>query len=133
MSRFGKLARRLPAARWRALVPIVCLLAGFGFAVTVHQSHNSQLRAPSNANLADLVHNAESDVHAAERTYAALQAQLAAATQAAGHDDAAVAAAQRTAGTIAAPIRSLRFRTAHIGAACDDLPFHGHLRRSPVR
>jgi uncharacterized protein YlxW (UPF0749 family) len=95
--------RRVRPPRWRGLVPVVCLLAGFGFAVTAHQSHGTQLRAPSNANLADLVRNAESDVQAAQRTYASLQAQLAAATRSAGKDDAAVAAAQRAAGGLAAP------------------------------
>jgi uncharacterized protein YlxW (UPF0749 family) len=94
---------RLPAGRWRVLVPVVCLLAGFGFAVTAHESRGSALRAPSNANLADLVRNAEADVKSAEKTYADLQAQLAAATQAAGRDDAAVANAQRDAGALAAP------------------------------
>jgi len=98
------LARRgLPTARWGVLVPVVCLLAGFGFAVTAHQSHGTQLRAPSNANLADLVRNAEADVKAAEQTYAGLQTQLATATHAAGRDNAAVANDQRAAAALAAP------------------------------
>jgi uncharacterized protein YlxW (UPF0749 family) len=90
-------------SRWTTLVPVICLLAGFGFAVSAHQSSGKDVRAPVNANLADLVRTAESNVQAADRTFAGLQAQVSAAAKAAGTDDAGVAAAQNAAKSLAQP------------------------------
>ncbi|MDT4937433.1 MAG: hypothetical protein QOG80_1104, partial [Pseudonocardiales bacterium] len=97
------LRRLASGSRWRALVPVVCLLAGFGFAVSARQSRGTELPAPSTGNLAGLVRKAEADVRSADRAFAELQAQVAAATRAAGQDDAAVAAAQRRAAVLADP------------------------------
>jgi uncharacterized protein YlxW (UPF0749 family) len=85
------------------LVPAVCLLAGFGFAVSAHQSSGKDARAPVNANLADLVRTAEANVRSADRTFASLQAQVSAAAKAAGADDAGVADAQNAAKALAEP------------------------------
>lgn len=92
-----------PRTSWRLLVPVICLLAGFGFAVSAHQSSGSELRPPANANLADLVRTAETNVRTADRTFADLQAQASAAANAAGVDDAGVAAAQSAARGLAGP------------------------------
>ena len=43
-----------------------------------HTSKSGSLRAPSTANLADLVQAAEAQVRTADRQYAALQAQVSA-------------------------------------------------------
>ena len=51
-----------PPQTWRALVPVVCLVAGFGFAVSAHDSRGTDLRPPGTANLRDLVRSAEARV-----------------------------------------------------------------------
>jgi uncharacterized protein YlxW (UPF0749 family) len=87
---------RRPTSRtaWRTLVPIVCLVAGFGFAVSARDSHGTDLRPPGTANLRDLVRSAEARVRAEDAQYAALQRQVTAATRLAGRTDGAVAALQ---------------------------------------
>ena len=87
---------------WRVLVPLVCLLAGFGFAVSARDSRGTDLRAPGIANLTDLVRAAEQRVHAEDAQFAGLQAQLQAAAQR-GSGNAAVAAAQAQAAALAGP------------------------------
>jgi uncharacterized protein YlxW (UPF0749 family) len=93
----------VPASPWRILVPAVCLLAGFGFATSAHVSHGADLRPTNTGNLAGLVRSAEADVQAQERTLAALQAEVSAATRAAGLSDSAVAQAQAKADPLKAP------------------------------
>ena len=39
---------------WRVLVPVVCLVAGFGFAASARDSRGTDLRPPGTANLRDL-------------------------------------------------------------------------------
>jgi uncharacterized protein YlxW (UPF0749 family) len=85
------------ASSWGVLVPVVCLLAGFGFATSARDAGGTQLRPVANTNLADLVRNAEARVKAGDRTLTALQAQVSAAAAAAGRGDSAVAAAQAAA------------------------------------
>lgn len=91
----------LPGDRWRWLVPVVCLLAGLGFAVSARDSQGTELRAPGIASLADTVHRAEERVRAADDQVAALQAQVDALTRATARDDSAVGRAQAT----VAPLR----------------------------
>jgi uncharacterized protein YlxW (UPF0749 family) len=79
---------------WRVLVPLVCLAAGFGFAVSARESRGTDLRAPGTADLRDLVVAAEGRVHAADAELAGLQRQVDAATRLAGHSDSAVARTQ---------------------------------------
>jgi len=86
---------------WRVLVPVVCLVAGFGFAASARDSRGTDLRPPGTANLRDLVRSAEAKVRAQDSEFAALQRQVTAATRAAGRTDGAVAALQRA----AAPLR----------------------------
>jgi uncharacterized protein YlxW (UPF0749 family) len=88
---------------WRLLVPVVCLLAGFGFATSHRDARGTELRSPVTANLRDLVRAAEAQVKDADTTLAALQAQVSAATRDAGQVDAAVAAAQAKVTPILAP------------------------------
>lgn len=82
---------RLPAGNsWRWLVPIVCLVAGFIFATSAHDSRGTDLRPPGTANLRDLVGSAEARVRALDAQFAALERQVTAATRAAGRTDGVV-------------------------------------------
>jgi len=86
--------RRFARWTWRVLVPLVCLVAGFGFAVSARDSRGTDLRPPATSNLTDLVRAAEAQVRAADKQLLALQGQLTRATALAGKGDAAVARAQ---------------------------------------
>ena len=91
-----RLVREVRGLRsWRGLVPVICLVAGFGFAASARDSRGTELRAPGTANLADLVTQAEARVHTADQTVAALQAQVTAAAKQAGQNNGGVAAAQQ--------------------------------------
>ena len=79
---------------WRWLVPVICLLAGLLFATSAHVSRGTELRSPQNANLAELVRAAEAKVGGESAQLAALQDDVSAATNRAGTDNSAVAAAQ---------------------------------------
>jgi uncharacterized protein YlxW (UPF0749 family) len=85
------------------LVPVVCLIAGFGFAVTARDSRGTDLRPPGTANLRDLVRAAEAQVRTADGQVAALQRQVSAATRQAGRRNAAVRQAQAAAAPLRAP------------------------------
>ena len=84
-------------------MPVVCLLAGIGFAASHRDARGTELRPPATANLRDLVRAAEAQVKSADRTLAALQAQVSAATRAAGKADFAVAGAQAQVSPMLAP------------------------------
>jgi uncharacterized protein YlxW (UPF0749 family) len=88
---------------WRLLVPVICLVAGFGFATSHRDARGTELRSPVTANLRDLVRAAETQVKDADATVAALQAQVSAATRDAGQVDADVAAAQAKVTPMLAP------------------------------
>jgi uncharacterized protein YlxW (UPF0749 family) len=90
-------------SRWRPLVPVICLLAGFGFATSHRDARGTELRSPGTANLRDLVRGAQAQVKDADARLAALQAQVSAATRGAGRVDAAVAAAQAKVTPLLAP------------------------------
>lgn len=103
----GRLARRgtghRPRTVWGVLVPVVFLLAGFGFATSAHDSRGTDLRAPGTANLADLVGSAEGQVKRAEARVNSLQQQVSGAAALAGAGDSRVAAAQRRVQPLLAP------------------------------
>lgn len=88
---------------WRVLVPVVCLLAGIGFAASHRDARGTELRSPVTANLADLVRVAEAKVKDADAILAGLQAQVSAATRDAGRGNSAVAAAQAKVSPVLAP------------------------------
>ena len=92
-----------PRATWRVLVPVVCLVAGFGFAASAHDSNGTDLRPPGTSNLRDLVRDAEADVHRGDAQLAALQRTVNAATRAAGRSDAAVSREQAKSAPLRAP------------------------------
>jgi uncharacterized protein YlxW (UPF0749 family) len=80
---------------WRALVPVVCLLAGLGFAVSARESQGTDLRAPVLTSLADTVQAAEDRVHRLDRQVLDLQTSVNRQARQAGHNDSAVARVQR--------------------------------------
>jgi uncharacterized protein YlxW (UPF0749 family) len=88
---------------WRILVPVVCLVAGVGFAASHRDARGTELRSPATANLTDLVRAAEAQVQQADETLAGLQAQASAAARDAGLADSAVAAAQAKSRPVQAP------------------------------
>src|SRR6476646_7645397 len=88
---------------WRVLVPVVCLVAGFGFAASARDSRGTDLRPPGTANLRDLVRSAEAKVRAQDSELAALQRQVTSATRGAGRTDSDVAALQRKAAPLLEP------------------------------
>jgi len=95
---------RLPtSSRWRWFVPLVFAGAGLLFATSAHVSRGTELRSPESANLAGLVRAAEQKVAAGSDRLATLQRQLSAATDRAGLDNTAVAAAQARAKPLRAP------------------------------
>jgi uncharacterized protein YlxW (UPF0749 family) len=87
---------------WRVLVPVVCLVAGFGFAASARDSNGAELRPPGTSDLRDLVRAAETRVHAADAQLAELEDQVRAVTARAGQSDVAVAHQQAA----AAPLRN---------------------------
>jgi uncharacterized protein YlxW (UPF0749 family) len=88
--------------RWRLLVPLVCLVAGFGFAASARDSNGTELRPAGTANLRDLVRIAEGQVRAGDQALSVLQKRVGVATKLAGATDSAVAAEQAR----SAPLRS---------------------------
>jgi uncharacterized protein YlxW (UPF0749 family) len=85
------------------LVPVICLLAGIGFATSAHQSRGTAFRAPGTESLADLVRTAEGHVKTESAELAQLQRQVSAATRRAGTKNGAVARAQARAEPLRAP------------------------------
>jgi len=86
--------RPAPGRRWRLLVPVVCLVAGVGFAASARDSRGTDLRAPGITSLADTVRSAEARVRSADAQLRTLQRQVQAEARAAGQDNSGVAAAQ---------------------------------------
>ncbi|WP_304048021.1 DUF881 domain-containing protein, partial [Jatrophihabitans endophyticus] len=82
---------------WRALVPVVCLVAGVGFAASARDSRGTELRAPGITSLADTVRAAQVRAHAADRQVIALQHRVDRTTTRNGgrHGGAGGTAAQR--------------------------------------
>ncbi|MGI8761897.1 MAG: DUF881 domain-containing protein [Jatrophihabitantaceae bacterium] len=107
---------------WRALVPVVCLIAGVGFAASARDSAGTDLRPPGTANLADLVRNAEAHVQKAARDLAGLQKQVTATTNLAGQGNSAVAAAQRRAEPLLVPGGLTKVHGPGIVVILDDAP-----------
>lgn len=88
---------------WRVLVPVVCLVAGVGFAASARDSGGTELRAPGIANLADTVRDAEDQVQSLTKRVNDLQGQVNAAIRQTGRGDGAVARAQARSNPLHAP------------------------------
>jgi uncharacterized protein YlxW (UPF0749 family) len=89
--------------RWRVLVPVVCLVAGIGFATSARIGAGTELRAPGIASLADAVRAAEHRVQVAGGQAAVLQNRLNALTRQASNGDAAASNAQSALSRLRAP------------------------------
>jgi uncharacterized protein YlxW (UPF0749 family) len=105
---------------WRALVPVVCLIAGLGFAASHHVSQGTDLRAPGIANLADTVRAAEARVHAADRQVQQLQAEVDQDAAQAGRKDSAVARAQAEVAPLRGPNGLTAVRGPGVEVVLDD-------------
>lgn len=79
---------------WRSLVPVVCLVAGVGFAASARDARGTELRSPGTAGLIGLVRNAEARVDDLTATSERLEQRLQVLTADAGRTDADVAGAQ---------------------------------------
>lgn len=112
-----------PATRhWRALVPVVCLLAGLGFAVSARESQGHELRNPVNATLADTVQQAEDRVHRLDRTVQQLQAEVNRLAKQAGHGDSAVARARAQIRALVEPAGLTAVQGPGLEVILDDAP-----------
>jgi len=107
---------------WRALVPVVCLVAGIGFAVSARESHGEELRAPVNATLAGTVRQAEDRVHRLDRTVRDLQAAVDRLARRAGHGDSAVAQARAQIQRLLAPAGLTAVQGPGLEVVLDDAP-----------
>jgi uncharacterized protein YlxW (UPF0749 family) len=108
--------------RWRALVPVVCLVAGLGFAVSARESHGRELRNPVNATLAGTVQQAEDRVRRLDRTVRELQVQVDRLAQHAGQGDSAVRRAQAQIRVLLAPAGLTAVHGAGLEVVLDDAP-----------
>lgn len=89
------MAQTRPGTRtWRLLVPVVCLVAGLGFATSARDSHGTELRAPGIVSLTDTVRSAERTVRGLDEQVSTLQAQVQTAVALTGTTDGKVSAAQ---------------------------------------
>jgi uncharacterized protein YlxW (UPF0749 family) len=107
---------------WRVLVPVICLVAGLGFATSARESRGTDLRPGGNANLADLVRSAEREVKQADAELSALQQQVNTAAAQAGRGDSRVAAAEKSAQALQAPGGLTAVHGPGITVVLDDAP-----------
>lgn len=107
---------------WRVLVPVVCLVAGVGFATSAADSRGTELRAPGTSSLVDTVRHAESRVHDADAQVRALQRRVNAAQRRAGADNSGVADAQAANGPLRAQAGLTAVHGAGLEVVLDDSP-----------
>lgn len=110
------------ARRWHALVPVICLLAGFIFAASAHESKSGALRAPLNSNLVDTVQAAEDEVHQLDQRLAALQLTLNQTARRAGRSNSSVAHAQARLNKLLAPAGLTAVAGPGLEVVLDDAP-----------
>ncbi|HKC27137.1 MAG TPA: DUF881 domain-containing protein [Jatrophihabitans sp.] len=108
--------------RWRILVPVVCLLAGLGFAAAVRESGGTALRAPVNSTLADTVRVAEDRVHRLDRQVRQLQAEVTRTAKDAGLGNSAVSRAQARVMPLLAPAGLTAVAGPGLEVILDDAP-----------
>jgi uncharacterized protein YlxW (UPF0749 family) len=103
------------------LVPVVCLVAGVGFAASARDSGGKDLRS-TNSSLADTVRRAEQRVRAADEQVQRLQAAVTRTAKEAGQGDAAVAAAQARVTPLLAPAGLTAVEGPGLEVILDDAP-----------
>jgi uncharacterized protein YlxW (UPF0749 family) len=99
--------RRLPRPAnpglWRALVPVIALLAGLLAATTARTARGTDLRSAGRTNLTDLIRQAETKVANDDRLVRQLQGQVAAATDRLASSDQRIATIKAQAQPLLAP------------------------------
>jgi uncharacterized protein YlxW (UPF0749 family) len=88
---------------WRALVPVIALLAGLLAATTARTARGTDLRSAGRSNLTDLIRQAETKVANDDRLVRQLQSQVAAATDQLARSDERIAAINTRAKPLLAP------------------------------
>jgi len=105
----GRTARRWSLPRptkpglWRALVPVVTLLAGLLAATTAHTARGTDLRSAGRTNLTDLIRQAETKVAVDDNLVRQLQSQVASATDRRAQSDVRIALINARAEPLLAP------------------------------
>lgn len=123
-----RIAHRLPRrpqrgrGPWRALVPVVCLVAGVGFAASARDSGGTDLRSPGITSLADTVHRAEDRVRDADTEVRRLQAEVNRLTADVGDGDSAVKRQQRQVAPLRLPGGLEAVSGAGVRVILDDAP-----------
>jgi uncharacterized protein YlxW (UPF0749 family) len=107
---------------WQVLVPVVCLLAGFGFAVSAHESKGNDLRAAVNSTLADTVRAEEDSVLRLDHRAQDLQATVNRIAKRAGRDDSEVARVQAKVRPLLAPAGLTAVGGPGLEVVLDDAP-----------
>ena len=88
---------------WRALVPVIALLAGLLAATTARTARGTDLRSAGRSNLADLIRQAEAKVASDDKLVRQLQAEVAAATDRLARSDERIAAIKARSKPLLAP------------------------------
>jgi uncharacterized protein YlxW (UPF0749 family) len=88
---------------WRALVPVIALLAGLLAATTAHTARGTDLRSAGRTDLADLIRKAEGKVATDDALVRQLQSEVAAATDRVARSDERIAAIKAQAQPLLAP------------------------------
>ncbi|WP_460606290.1 DUF881 domain-containing protein [Jatrophihabitans fulvus] len=115
-----RLTRLRAGGRWHALVPVVCLVAGVGFAASARDSGGEDLRTPGITSLADTVGRAEGRVRQLDTRVSELQAEVSRLTRDAGAGDSAVARQQRRVAPLLLPGGLRAVRGAGLVVVLDD-------------
>lgn len=111
--------------RWKVCVPLVFAVAGLMFATSHADSRGTDLRSTATSvNLAGLVRSQQTQLDAQAQSLAVLQARVKAATDAAAHHDAAVAAEQSQVTPLLAPAGFTAVTGAGLTVTLDDA--HGN-------
>ena len=88
---------------WRALVPVIALLAGLLAATTARTARGTDLRSAGRSNLTDLIRQAEAKVASDDKLLRQLQSEVAAATDRVARSDERIAAIRARAKPLLAP------------------------------
>jgi uncharacterized protein YlxW (UPF0749 family) len=89
--RYLQLRRPANPGLWRALVPVIALLAGLLASTTARTARGTDLRSAGHSNLTDLIRQAETRVATEDNVVRQLQSQVAAATDRLARSDERVA------------------------------------------
>ena len=115
-------ARRAPLGGWRPLVPVAAIAAGVLFVTSAQTSGGTDLRSGRRLDLTQLIAAQEHDVAAQDAALARLQGEVDALQQQAGAGDAEVAAAQRSADSLAPSVGLTAVHGSGLAVTLDDAP-----------